>query len=177
MLAKIEYRKPGDKRSSTRLVEPYEFQFHRDNTMVFCWQAKPQPVHSDGWRTFRVDRISAASVTNQRFKPKIQVTLNDGTVTEWEKGYRPEVKLPPPPGKAYMKCIEDALLDNRVTKDEIENAQLFKIGLDDHQIRGVHAQVYANILGEMLIDGEIDDKEARYLKGVSAFLEKLGWAP
>ena len=64
-----------------------------------------------------------------------------------------------------------------VTKDEIENAQLFKIGLDDHQIRGVHAQVYANILGEMLIDGEIDDKEARYLKGVSAFLDKLGWAP
>jgi hypothetical protein len=43
--------------------------------------------------------------------------------------------------------------------------------------KGVHAQVFCNVLQEVLKDGAVSDREETYLKNVRNFLVLLGWAP
>jgi hypothetical protein len=49
------------------------------------------------------------------------------------------------------------------------------VGADER--RGAHAQILRNVLDEVLIDGNVSEKEVRYLSGVRTFLQALGWTP
>jgi predicted DNA-binding transcriptional regulator YafY len=64
-VVEIEYLKGEDERPSTRLVEPYEFLRELPNWKVHTWdRTKEEP------RTYRLDRMRAARLTDERFEPR-----------------------------------------------------------------------------------------------------------
>jgi proteasome accessory factor C len=64
-LVEIEYQKEVDAAPSTRLVEPYSFGRELPNWYVHTWDRT-----SDGERSFRLDRMRSASLTEERFEPR-----------------------------------------------------------------------------------------------------------
>ena len=61
----IEYMKDGDETPAERLVEPYTFERVLPNWIIHTWDRS-----SDGERSFRLDRMRSARVTDDRFEPR-----------------------------------------------------------------------------------------------------------
>lgn len=64
-LVEIEYLKEGDEAPTTRLVEPYSFERELPVWRVHTWDRTV-----DGPRTYRLDRMRSARVTDERFEPR-----------------------------------------------------------------------------------------------------------
>jgi predicted DNA-binding transcriptional regulator YafY len=64
-LVEIEYLKEGESVPSTRLVEPYRFDRVLPNWLVHTWDRS-----ADGARTYRLDRMRSARLTEQTFEPR-----------------------------------------------------------------------------------------------------------
>ena len=77
----------------------------------------------------------------------------------------------------YFRQIEEAMLDGRVTPEEMSLAEALRDRVEIHERKAVHARVFASVLHEVLQDGRISHREELYLQNVRAFLDRLGWAP
>ena len=64
-LVEIEYQKEADTEPTTRVVEPYSFGRELPNWYVHTWDRT-----SDGERSFRLDRMRSATLTDERFEPR-----------------------------------------------------------------------------------------------------------
>jgi proteasome accessory factor C len=64
-VVEIEYLKEGEEAPSTRLVEPYSFERELPVWRVHTWDRSV-----DGPRTYRLDRMRSARLTDERFEPR-----------------------------------------------------------------------------------------------------------
>jgi predicted DNA-binding transcriptional regulator YafY len=64
-LVEIEYLKEGEETPSTRLVEPYSLERELPNWRVHTWDRT-----RDAERSFRLDRMRSARLTDERFEPR-----------------------------------------------------------------------------------------------------------
>jgi proteasome accessory factor BC len=64
-LVEIEYLKEGDETPSTRLVEPYQLMRELPFWRVHTWDRSAGDA-----RTYRVDRMRSARLTDERFEPR-----------------------------------------------------------------------------------------------------------
>ena len=64
-LVEIEYQKEMESQTSTRLVEPYSLERQLPNWYVHTWDRS-----SDAERSFRLDRMKDAKLTNEKFEPR-----------------------------------------------------------------------------------------------------------
>jgi predicted DNA-binding transcriptional regulator YafY len=64
-LVEIEYLKEGEETPSTRLVEPYSLERELPNWRVHTWDRSRH-----GERSFRLDRMRSAQLTDERFEPR-----------------------------------------------------------------------------------------------------------
>ena len=65
-LVELEYLKEGGEKPTTRLVEPYTIERELPHWRVHTWDRTV-----DGPRTYRLDRMRSAKVTNERFEPRL----------------------------------------------------------------------------------------------------------
>ena len=61
----IHYLKEGEETPSERLVEPYTFERVLPNWIIHTWDRS-----ADGERSFRLDRMRSARLTDERFEPR-----------------------------------------------------------------------------------------------------------
>ncbi len=64
-LVELEYLKEGEEKPSLRRVEPYTFERELPVWRVHTWD-----LDADAPRTFRLDRMRAARLTDERFEPR-----------------------------------------------------------------------------------------------------------
>jgi proteasome accessory factor C len=64
-VVEIEYQKEGEEAASTRLVEPYSFERELPVWRVHTWDRTV-----DGPRTYRLDRMRSARLTDEKFEPR-----------------------------------------------------------------------------------------------------------
>ena len=64
-LVELEYLKEGEENPSTRLVEPYSLERELPNWRVHTWDRT-----RDAERSFRLDRMRNARLTDERFEPR-----------------------------------------------------------------------------------------------------------
>ncbi len=64
-LVEIEYLKEGDDTPRVRTVEPYSFERELPHWRVHTWDRT-----ADGPRTYRLDRMRSARLTEERFEPR-----------------------------------------------------------------------------------------------------------
>ncbi len=97
-LVEIEYLKEGDEGPTTRVVEPYSFERELPVWRVHTWDRTV-----DGPRTYRLDRMRSARITDERFEPRegfdpnylsephVAVVWHSPVVARWkiERGARP----------------------------------------------------------------------------------------
>jgi hypothetical protein len=205
-VARLTYKRPGEFTPHDYLVEPYRLQRTPGGLAVHAWQLSPPPqAGRDGWRDFRLDRITLVADGGQAFQPRMPLTLpqeaggpapaaghpavpappnpvgGPAPITgrspeafhEW--GERPVAKMGP--AEDYFRYLEDAMLDAKVTPEEMTLARSLGDRVEPHERKAVHARVYANVLHEVVQDARISHREEIYLRTVRDFLEKLGWAP
>ena len=184
-VARITYRRPGEGAAGEYLVEPYRFHRGPAGTVLHAWQVDPPPQgRADGWRDFRLDRITAAADGGRPFEPRGAVTVagdlpSPGPATGGPNfqgfGERPIAGMGDT--EDYFRQIETAMLDGKVTEEEMSLAQSLGGRVEVHERKAAHARVYANVVHEVLQDGRISHREELYLKNVREFLSQLGWAP
>lgn len=177
-VARIQYRRPGGE-TSDYVVELYGVQRAPAGLTVRARQVSPgADATAEGWREFRLDRITSVADTGQTFQPRAPVAFQSGSAPgtsfhDW--GERPIAKMGP--AEDYFRQIEQAMLDGRVTEQEMSLAEALRDRVEVHERKAAHARVYANVLNEVLQDGRISHREELYLRNVRAFLDRLGWAP
>ena len=197
-VARIGYRRPGEPAGHEFLVEPYRLQRTASGgAAVHAWQLSPPPEgRPDGWRDFRLDRITSVSDAGQAFRPRLPVTLGQELAATDAGGQLPGAGEPAAQGPAegfhwwgdrpiaamgpaedYFRHLEAAMLDAKVTPDEMALARSLGERVEIHERKAAHARVYANVLHEVLQDGRISHREELYLQTVREFLGQLGWAP
>jgi predicted DNA-binding transcriptional regulator YafY len=64
-IVELEYLKEGEEKPSLRQVEPYTFERELPVWRVHTWDRT-----ADGARTFRLDRMRSARLTDERFEPR-----------------------------------------------------------------------------------------------------------
>ncbi len=64
-IVEIEYLKEGDEQPTTRSVEPYSFERELPVWRVHTWDRT-----ADGPRTYRLDRMRSAKLTDEAFEPR-----------------------------------------------------------------------------------------------------------
>jgi hypothetical protein len=189
-MARVGYRRPGDFAPQEFLVEPYRLQRTASGAAaILAWQVAPEMEgRPDAWRDFRLERITSVSDSGHAFTPRIAVTLKrqpqppgagKGPLAVAEGfdwwGARPIASMGP--AEDYFRQIETAMLDGKVTPDELALARSLGDRVEVHERKAAHARVYANVLNEVLQDSRISHREELYLRNVRQFLEQLGWAP
>ncbi len=176
--ALITYKKVGEDFHSERLVEPYSLTFSGPNYIILTWQLDPA-LDGPAWRNFRLDRIGRVSTGNRPFAPRIPVTIHLGEIEQFEFDDKPDVAAPSIKtlSQRYFECIETALLDGVMTNAEVEKARFLGASLPEGHRRAIHAQVYANAIGEVCLDGYIEPSEEELLSNMRFFLSELGWSP
>jgi len=65
-LVEIEYQKEGDDEPSKRVVEPYKLERELPHWHIHTWDRT-----KDGERSFRLDRMKRAALTDDEFEPRI----------------------------------------------------------------------------------------------------------
>jgi DNA polymerase-3 subunit epsilon len=80
---------------------------------------------------------------------------------------------------AYWDSLKAAVADLQIDDEEVE--QLRRIieehGLQEEQVRMLHARAFASVITQFISDQCLDDSESRKLKRLHQCLSKLGWAP
>lgn len=173
--ARLVYQKPGEPSVTEQLVEPYRLEATANAEMVLCWQLLPKIEDRLPWRHFRIDRIVSVIDGGSTFEPRTPITLHTGEVTDFQWGHQALVGIGP--RQEYFQFIENAMLDGIFDEQELREAARRGEALSIQQRRGVHAQVFANTLQEVLADGEVSQTEAAYIGAVRDALQSLGWAP
>ena len=186
-VVRLTYRRPGDGSPAEYLVEPYGFHRTAGGPALHAWQLEPAPEgRADGWRDFRLDRVAAAADGGRPFAPRAPVTAagdlaapGQGPATGGPdfKGFGERPIAAMGNTEDYFRQIETAMLDGKVTDDEMTLAEGLRDRVELHHRKAAHARVFANVLHEVLQDGRISHREELYLRNVRAFLERLGWAP
>lgn len=180
----VKYQRPGDPAAVEYLVEPYAFHRGHAGPVLHAWQLDPARDGPDGWRDLRLDRIKLASDGGRSFEPRIPVTIGrDGPQQPVGGGGRAFTGFGDRPIAAmgdaedYFRQIESAMLDGKITDEELALAEALGERVEVHQRRAAHARVLVSVLHEVLQDGRISHREELYLRNVRTFLERLGWAP
>jgi hypothetical protein len=184
-VVRIGYRRPGEGAATDYLIEPYRFHRGHAGPVLHAWQFDPpQQGRADGWRDFRLDRITAASDGGRSFQPRAAVTVGRdippaGPATGGPdfKGFGERPIASMGDAEDYFRQIETAMLDGKVTQDEMALAEGLRERVDIHERKAAHARVFASVLHEVIQDGRITHREELYLANVRAFLGQLGWAP
>ncbi|WP_432797186.1 WYL domain-containing protein [Poriferisphaera sp. WC338] len=182
-LARIVYQKPTETAPSERIVEMYSLVHSQAGALLIrCWQVEPE----DDWRTFRLDRILNIYDTRKKFKPKYESTLADGVVSPYKRGKGGGGTATATKKKAasrtglyadYCELVTLAVMDGKLSLKERWFARKLKKNLTIGQIRSAHALIYADLIAEVTMDGEIDDNEVQALRVRRKLLKKLGWSP
>ena len=181
-VVRLGYRGAGGRAEAQYLVEPYRLHRTHAGPVLHAWQLDPPPQgRPDGWRDFRLDRITSASDGGRPFTPRAPVTLAGDTAApaagqpfhSW--GERPIAGMGSAEG--YFQQLETAMLDGKVTDEEVALSESLRDRVEIHERKAVHARVFASVLHEVLQDGRISHREELYLRNVREFLERLGWAP
>ena len=187
-VVRLNYRRPGAWGSAAAeyLVEPYRFHPKYSGPVLQAWQLEPPPQQGrpGGWRDFRIERIVSAADGGRSFEPRAPVTVAGDVPSAAPATGGPDFKgfgERPIAGMGdaedYFRHLETAMLDGRVTEDEMALAEALRDRVEIHQRKAAHARVFASVLHEVLQDGRISHREELYLQNVRAFLDKLGWAP
>jgi WYL domain len=180
-VVRLGYRRPGDATAAEYLVEPYRLQRTASGPAVHAWQLSPAPEgRADGWRDFRLDRITSVADAGKTFAPRMAVTLSHDAAAKPGTSFSAwSDRTIAPMGRAeeYFQQLETAMLDGKVTPDEMSLAQGLRDRVEVHERKAVHARVFASVLHEVLQDGRISHREELYLRNVREFLDRLGWAP
>jgi hypothetical protein len=180
-VVRLGYRRPGDGSAAQYLVEPYRLQRSQAGPVLHAWQLDPPPQgRPDGWRDFRVDRITGAADGGVDFTPRVAVTVGRDAAPAAGQAFRAWGERPIEgmgSAEGYFQQLETAMLDGKVTGEEVALAESLRDRVEIHERKAVHARVFASVLHEVLQDGRISHREELYLKNVRAFLERLGWAP
>ena len=189
-VVRLGYRRPGDGSAGEYVVEPYRVHRSAAGPVLHAWQLSPPAEgRANGWRDFRLDRITSAADGGRTFRPRGPITLGQDAAPARQApvspgqppsafhawGERPIAAM----GDAedYFRQLETAMLDGKVTDEEMQLARSLGDRVEIHQRKAAHARVFASVLHEVLQDGRISHREELYLQNVRAFLEKLGWAP
>lgn len=159
-----------------RLVEPYSFSDGRQDLMVRCYQLEHDGDASEsGWRFFMSHKIANVEKTTLPFRPRRKITLPTGEV---KQACIPDLNWESEGRRVYRDYVADALADGVLSpheKFDIEGVkQRFK--LKDEDIRFVHAALYHRCLGEVLLDGCVDQDELSQIKFLHEALRQMGWA-
>jgi hypothetical protein len=184
-VVRLTYRRPGEGGAGDYLVEPYGLHRGASGPVLHAWQLEPAPQgRTDGWRDFRLDRITAVSDGGRTFEPRAPVTAardlpSPGPATGGPdfKGFGDRPIAAMGDAEDYFRQLEEAMLDGRVTEEEMALAEALRDRVDVHERKAAHARVFASVLHEVLQDGRISHREELYLRNVRAFLDRLGWAP
>ena len=193
-LVRLRCRRPGEAEAAEYLVEPYRLHRPAGGALLHAWQAAPPPEAGgrSPWRDFRVDRVVSVADAGETFEPRTAVTL-PGDVAAAVAAGRPDAlrglsAVSPgnlwgeapigqvSPADAYFRHLESAMLDGRVTPDELTLARGLAAGLAPEQRNAVHARVLAAVLHEVAQDGKVSHREEIYLAQVRELLGQLGWA-
>jgi hypothetical protein len=186
-VVRLGYRRPGDGSAAEYLVEPYRLHRGHAGPVLHAWQVAPAVEgRADGWRDFRLDRITAASDGGGSFQPRTAVTLGrdappagaaagagPSAFHAWSD--RPIAAMGN--AEAYFRQLETAMLDGKVSDDEMALAESLRDRVEPHERKAAHARVFASVLHEVLQDCRISHREELYLQNVRGFLDRLGWAP
>jgi hypothetical protein len=172
--ATILYRKLNERTATVRIIEPYRLLEHDDQLSLHAWQLRP-PVNADlCWRTFRCDRIEDISDGGEFFKPRRPVTIHTGECSELMSLFREKPKTAVDRYRDYLfKAIRDRLF----TDEERSDAENFAQKVSTTQMKVVHAQVFSEVLFDVLLDHHISDDEDEFLSNVRGFMDTVGWSP
>jgi len=184
-VVRLTYRRPGEGEAGEYVVEPYRFHRGAHGPVLHAWQVDPAPQgRAEGWRDFRVDRIANVSDGGRTFEPRVPVTAardlpapGPATGGPGFKGFGERPIAAMGDAEGYFRQIEEAMLDGRVTEEEMALAEALRDRVEIHERKAAHARVFASVLHEVLQDGRISHREELYLRNVRAFLDRLGWAP
>jgi DNA polymerase-3 subunit epsilon len=79
----------------------------------------------------------------------------------------------------YWDALKAAVADLVITDEEIEQLKRTKreLGLQEEQVRVLHARAFASVISQFIDDQWLDDQERRKLKRLHQCLSLLGWAP
>ena len=185
-VVRLGYRRPGDGAgpAAEYLVEPYAVRRGAAGPVLHAWQLSPPPEgRPDGWRDFRLDRIVSAADGGADFRPREPVTLRaaDGpaaaTAGESFQAWGEQPIATMGAAESYYRQLEAAMLDGKVTDEEMALAESLRDRVDANERKAAHARVFASVLNEVLQDARITHREELYLQNVRAFLDRLGWAP
>ena len=184
-MARLTYRRPGEAADADYVVEPYRLQRTASGLAVHCWQVSPPPEGRDGWRDFRLDRVAVVADAGRTFTPRAPVHFARPAAAhagghaphEAFHGWGDQKIEAMSAADDYFRYVEDAMLDAKVTPEEMELARSLGDRVEPHERKAVHARVFANVLNEVVQDSRISHREELYLRSVRDFLEQLGWAP
>jgi DNA polymerase-3 subunit epsilon len=81
--------------------------------------------------------------------------------------------------RSYWDTLKAVVADLVITDEELADAvrQRQRLGLNQEQIRFLHAKAFESAIAQFVDDQRIDDLEARKLQLLHQALAKLGWAP
>ena len=173
-LAQIQYQKLNERCPSNRIVEPYRLLEHEGQLSLHAWQLRP-PINADTcWRTFRCDRIVDVCDGGDFFKPRRPVTIHTGECAEFMTLFRRKPKTAMDKYRDYLfKAIRDRLFSD---EEQMEAGDLAH-HVSTAQMKVVHAQVFSEILFDILLDHAIDQSEDDFLASVRSFMDAAGWSP
>lgn len=79
----------------------------------------------------------------------------------------------------YWDALKTVVADLEITDEEVEHVmqERKRLGLDEEQVRSIHAKVFASVIAQFTDDRRLDDAEVRKLNRLYRCLAKLGWAP
>jgi len=175
-VARVRYQKPGEVDGTERMVEAYQLVHSADNLIVHCYQLSP-PTAGNAWRCFRVDRFASVEDGGMDFAPRRPVRLSTGEVREFCDVFNRDIQVPETGLAAYQPLIEKLAMARTLGPSDIRAAREIGRTIGDDQLRAAHARAFAAVLSEMLIDGEVSEREMQYLAEVRTVLADLGWAP
>lgn len=176
-VAIITYQKPSETAPRRRWVEPYAINEEFSDLMVRCYQLGSEPPGAEeGWRTFRLDRLTKVERGERTFTPRRTVRLAE-EIAAVKKIEKP--KLPPEAElqEKYYAFLRDTINAGHMTDAKAIEAIDKRQGLRIERVRAAHAHVFRAAIDAVMLDGEVSDFEADFLTRVRAFLVVVAWAP
>jgi len=184
-VVRLGYRPPGDFPVSDYTIEPYAIHHGPAGIALRAWKLGSGAAGgTPGWRDFRLDRIVSVADGGSAFSPRVPVTIGRDAAAQGPfaggtpfKGFSEQPIARMGDAEDYFRQIETAMLDGKISEEEMTLAQSLRDRVEIHERKAAHARVFANVLHEVLQDGRITHREELYLANVRAFLDRLGWAP
>lgn len=171
-VVEVHYRKHLTKPDSVaRLVEPYNFTQGQQDIMLRCFQLEPDP----GWRFFMVHKIDRIEDGGSGFEPRVRIALDTQTLGQDATDVISTAHLERV--RKYRDLVLDAIADNRVTKEEQEQIEAFRVesDLSDAERDYVHAALFHRCIGAIVEDGQVTQEERQQVIFLQRVLTKLGW--